>query len=506
MKKTISVVLVLFCSGALFAQETLGPFRSISSVTNAVAAQQDEQDVDWKSEFERLEYRLRELEDDLVTQGEGLTKDRAGQGKIAKSTSSELEELSKTVESLSESVGDIEDAVPLFATHSGRDHKKLEVFGRIHYAYFAFSDIDTGVQPLFGGNPADSFGFRRIRIGIKGEVNENMFYKIQTEFAGANNFQFRDVLFGFKDLPFLQKVTIGNHKRPYNLDQLNSSNDNIFLDRPFIGDAFNDNARRLGVSTEGHTDDLKYNWRSGVYNLQNVQSIGSFSGDNYQLEVASRYAATPWYDECSGGRGYLHLAVSSAHRFPDGLGPNNLSEFSTIAESLSGNILATGPIFGAESESLLGLETVLNIGPFQAGAEYAEAFVDRFEPVGSNLNFHGGYLYASYILTGEHHPWNRKNGTLGRLKPFENFFAVRDCNCDVKRGKGAWEIAARYSYIDLNDEDIAAGSAESLTIGLNWYWNQNARMQFNYINGDAEQAGVADGTYDIFGLQFEIFF
>ena len=240
--------------------------------------------------------------------------------------------------------------------------------------------------------------------------------------------------------------------------------------------------------------------------MENVQSSGSFSGDNYQLELASRFAATPWYDECSGGRGYLHLAVSNASRFPDGLGPNNLSEYSTIAESLSGNILNTGPLVGAESESLYGFETVFNYGPFQAVAEYTETFVDRFEPSGPNLNFHGGYIQASYFLTGEHHPWNRKLGTLGRVKPFENFFAVRDCNCKIARGKGAWEIAARYSYIDLNDEDIAAGSAESLTLGLNWYWNQNSRMQFNYINGDAEQAGVADGVYDIIGLQFEVFF
>ena len=301
-------------------------------------------------------------------------------------------------------------------------------------------------------------------------------------------------------------MLIGNHKRPYGLDQLNSSNDNVFLDRPFVVDAFNDSTRRLGVSTNGNSQDLKYNWRSGIFNMENIQSNGLFQGDNYQLELASRFAATPWYDECSGGRGYLHLGVSSANRFPDGLGPNNLSEFSANTEAFFGNIFATGPIFGAESESLYGFEAVLNLGSFQFAAEYMETFVDRFEPAGPNLNFHGGYIYAAYFLTGEHMPWNRKRGTLGRVQPFEKFFSVRDGNGNVQRGIGAWQIAARYSYIDLNDEDILAGAADSLTLGLNWYWNKHSRMQFNYINGDVDSAPLSEGTYDLFGLQFETFF
>ena len=229
-----------------------------------------------------------------------------------------------------------------------------------------------------------------------------------------------------------------------------------------------------------------------------------FAGDDYQLELASRFAATPWWDERSNGRGYLHVAIASANRFPDGDSPNNQSEYSTIAEAITPNILFTGPIAGADSESLYGFEAVLNIGAFQCGAEYMETFVDR-GPVDPNLNFHGGYIYAAYMLTGEHMPWNRRLGQVGGVKPFENFFAVRDCNCNVARGWGAWQIAARYSYLDLNDEDIIGGQADSLTLGLNWWWNKHARMQFNYVNGDIDRA-PADGKFDLFGMQFEIYF
>ena len=506
MRISVFILLpALLLSSDLAAQQSSGPYQSISTrISSNLIQEEQEDEVDWKTEYEKLEFRLRELEDDFATQSEGLQNDQSGQDKFSKSTIEELNELQETVDGLSKSVGKVEDTLPRLVHLKRKTGPKIEFFGRLHLSYFAFPDISDGVAPLFGGNPPDAFGFRRLRFGVQGNINDNLLYKFETEFADPNDFQFRDAYIGFNDLPFFNTVLIGNHKRPYSLDQLNSSNANVFTDRPFVADAFNDSARRLGVSSNGYSEDLRFNWRSGVFNLQNVQNTGLFSGDNYQLELASRIAATPWYDDRSGGRGYLHLGLVTANRFPDGNGPNNLSEYSSNAEAITPNILATGPIADADSESIYGFEAVMNIGAFQLGGEYMETFVDR-GPVSSNLNFHGGYFYAAYMLTGEHMPWNRQRGTLGTVKPFENFFSVRDCNGNTSRGLGAWQIAARYSYLDLNDEDIVAGQADSLTIGLNWWWNQYSRMQFNYVNGDVDRDPTS-GSYDIFGLQFEVFF
>ena len=103
-------------------------------------------------------------------------------------------------------------------------------------------------------------------------------------------------------------------------------------------------------------------------------------------------------------------------------------------------------------------------------------------------------------------PWNRERSVLGRPKPFENFFSVRDCECQVHRGKGAWQLAARYSYADFNDADIVGGQATSYTLGLNWYWNPYARWQFNYINGNLLREPVGSGDYQIFGMRFMVDF
>ena len=502
------LVKAVLCVGSIaifgYAQESDEHLSSSAfQLTSYLQEEQDEPEEDLREEIKKLKYRLRELEDDFVDRDEGYVEDTEQQKVFSESTTEELNALSQTVEELTETVDGIDSTIPNLVSHIGSG-RRFQLYGRIHLGYYTFSDID-GLGGLIG-NPSDRFGIRRLRISLQGEIKDNVFYRIQTEFANPNNFQFRDVFLGFTDLPLLNTVIIGNQKRPYSLDQLNDSNYNIFVDRAYVADAFNDLNRRFGISSSGNSRDLKYSWRSGIYNMENIQSDGLFEGNNYQLELASRIAATPWYDECSGGRGYLHVAASVAHRFPDGLGPNNQSEYSTNPEAFFDNIFATGPIFGAESESLYGFETVLNLGAFQIGGEYMETFVDRFEPTGPNLNFHGGYIYAAYMLTGEHMSWNRKLGVLGRIRPFENFFAVKDCNGKVQRGLGAWQVAARYSYIDLNDEDIVAGASDSLTLALNWYWNPHSRLQLNYINGDVDSQPLAEGTYDLFGLQFQAFF
>ena len=53
------------------------------------------------------------------------------------------------------------------------------------------------------------------------------------------------------------------------------------------------------------------------------------------------------------------------------------------------------------------------------------------------------------------------------MKPFENFFSVRDCDGCIRRGLGAWQIAARYSHADLTDEDIIGGVGQSFTLAVN---------------------------------------
>jgi len=57
-------------------------------------------------------------------------------------------------------------------------------------------------------------------------------------------------------------------------------------------------------------------------------------------------------------------------------------------------------------------------------------------------------------------------------------------------GSGAWEIAGRFSTLDLNDGAILGGEVDVITIGLNWYLNRNTRVMLNLQDIDLDQGGA----------------
>jgi phosphate-selective porin OprO/OprP len=395
------------------------------------------------------------------------------------------------------------------------------VNGRLHIDQWGFPNDSPGVNVIETGDPArgpqDRLLYRRMRFGVKGTVPpRNMSYRIEIEYSGQDGSQFRDAWIGWDDLPILSTVRVGNQKRPYGLDHLNSSNFNVFLERPFVVDGFNEDNRRFGVTSYGASEDLAFNWRYGFYDLELIQNLGSTVGDEYQVELAWRLANTWWYDESSLGRGYAHWALSGTFAFPDGNAPNdgrqnNQARFRTLPEARSDNRwLNTGRIAGADAYQIFGVESVVNVGPFQFAGEFMNLWLQRGEQFGEDLYLHGGYFYISYFLTGEHIPWNRELGILGRVKPFEDFFSIDTCHRRAERGWGAWQLAARLSYADFNDENIYGGIGESATLALNWYWNAHSRLQVNYIFGHidnrlAELAGggahIASGNYHATGVR-----
>ena len=465
-------------------------------------------DTPLSEQLEEMKIRIEELEYEVEKKLEQSRK--AASEDSSESIIERLDDLEESVEDNFESIGEIDDQIPGFVV-SGHKRPKMKFFGRIHLDWWAFPRAEAGIAALEGEDPRDRVAFRRMRIGVSGDLNDRMFYKYEGEFAGGEDPSYRDAFIGFRDSPLFNTIIIGNHKRPYGYDHLNSSRYNIFIERPFIVEAFNEDARRLGISSNGFNESKTANWRYGFWHQGLTQTDIGFISDHYQPEIAGRLALTPWYDERSGGRGYWHVAASGSFGWPDGSTTtgDNAARYRTRAEARH-NVrwLDTGRILGAESNNLFGLETVFNNGPFQLAAEYLTTGVNRDNAIGENLRFDGGYVQAAYLLTGEHQPWNRETGTLGRLKPFENFFSVRDCDGNVKRGLGAWQVAARYSWADLSDQDVIGGQGDSLTLATNWYWNPNARMQFNYILGDIERAPETDlgGEYSAVGVRFMVDF
>jgi phosphate-selective porin OprO/OprP len=127
----------------------------------------------------------------------------------------------------------------------------------------------------------------------------------------------------------------------------------------------------------------------------------------------------------------------------------------------------------------VGAEIATVQGPFSAQAEYITTSVNRNS--GTDLDFDGWYVQTGYFLTGESR--NYKNGAFGGITPKANV---------GEGGIGAWELALRYSTLDLTDADIDGGEADSITLGLNWYPTPALRFSANYV----DVLEVDGGTHD----------
>ena len=114
----------------------------------------------------------------------------------------------------------------------------------------------------------------------------------------------------------------------------------------------------------------------------------------------------------------------------------------------------------------------------------------------------------------EHRPYNRQLGVFDRVKPFTNFFRVRTCDGDVVNGWGAWEVAYRWSYLDVLDDSLlttnGAGQVTDHTLGLTWYLNPFTRLSWNYVMSNADRVTggnlITDGHLNTFEMRAHIDF
>jgi phosphate-selective porin OprO and OprP len=447
-------------------------------------------------------------------------------------SSSSSEDDSSDVEDLEERLKEIEEAWSDFQSDLEEKKKEaaskptLEIGGRIHADYWAYPHASEGIGffehpdpalPNFGTDPEDLFAFRRVRLELEGDILETMYWRIQVDFNNPEIPEFKDVYIGFDELPNNQQLQIGIQKRPLGLDHLNSSRFNVFLERPAVVEAFNEDARRPGITMYGHTDDESFAWAYGTYLLKNVTTDGRYRGDAYQASLNARLWGSPWYDESSDGRGYFHWGIAGMLAHPDGQAndrstEDNQARFRTRPEARTlSRWIDTGPIDGAQWYEILALETIVNVGPWQIVGEAQANWVQRHHVnPGPDLFFYGGYVYVSYFLTGEHIPYDRTTGMIGRVKPFENFFLVDRCSGGIGHSWGAWNIALRYDYISLSDGDITGGTEGAGTLAVNWHFNPYAKLQFNLIYGNIEErgpiGGFDSGSYLIAGTRLAIDF
>ena len=86
----------------------------------------------------------------------------------------------------------------------------------------------------------------------------------------------------------------------------------------------------------------------------------------------------------------------------------------------------------------------------------------------------------------ESRAYKASTGAWDRIKPSQNF--------STRGGLGAWELAAGYDYLNLNDGIITGGRASTAKFGINWYPNSHIRLMANFIHTlNIDTQGVTAG-------------
>ena len=309
----------------------------------------------------------------------------------------------------------------------------------------------------------------------------------------------------FNDMP-IGDVRVGNQKPAIGFEHLVSSRFQPFMERSYNQDTFYGggyNGFWPGVSVfETYGDDDDGTWNIGFFKpTDNVFAASAHEGD---YATVARGTKLLWY--CDEGASLFHMGVSGMQQTTVA-GRTIFRTRDAIRTGLSPSWpvpASTGSVAGDDMQWLNGELAAVN-GPWTFQAEYLGSYLTDAAPIIGNVIqpsvgdvlYHGGYAQVFYFLTGEHDNYDKLLGVFTRVTPNENFFVARDeCGNTTGGGIGAWQIGARYNYLDLNDNGLNGGILHNGTLGLNWFLNPNMKLQFDFMatHRDAPLAGdLGDG-------------
>jgi phosphate-selective porin OprO and OprP len=387
----------------------------------------------------------------------------------------------------------------------------------------------------------DGVNVRRARIGLIGKFLDDWNYALIYDFGGASDgfastasaggvavgFLPGGALSGIENAylsytgikPFGGRLAVegGVMDLPYTLDEASSSNDLPFMER----------ASSVNIATNIAAGDFRstagarwYNERfwAGAYAtgpatgaIHSASSVNP-PGTTEQYGVVARAAG----QIVSGNDYSLHVGgdaqwlIQPPHNLIAGTQTLTLSDRPELRIDPT-TLVSTGALAGVSGAQVYSVEAAGNYGPLFFQGEYFWYNVDRnaFAPLPS-LKFQGGYAEAAYVLTGESRPYNAGSASYGGVAPANPFSLAGG-------GWGAWEIAGRFSTVDLNDQlatanGVAGGRQTVYTLALNWYVNRNVRFMFDYLHGNIGKQvsptnfGDAGAKFDAFAMRTQVAF
>jgi phosphate-selective porin OprO/OprP len=296
----------------------------------------------------------------------------------------------------------------------------------------------------------------------------------------------------FRDIKYLGDLKLGQYQAPMGFVTYGSSRDMTFMEPASALQALAPGVN-AGLQVGRPVLDQRMTWALGLFADGVGQDFGDASKDFGR--AVGRVTGVPIYrqdTEKPESQRLLHLGLSGNILYAGG---STVRYQSRPESNLAPYVVDTGNI-DADGAFVFGAEVAWVNGPLSVQGEYLHSWVQANN--GSVAGFGGFYVSASWFLTGESRPYDLSQGTFARVIPKHNF------NWG-KGGWGAWEIAGRYSFVNLNSGDIEGGRMSMLMGEVNWYLHSHVKWRFNY--GFGHVAGrQPDGNLNIFQTRVEVDF
>jgi len=325
----------------------------------------------------------------------------------------------------------------------------------------------------------ETFALRRARLLFEGTLFENVDFRVMPDFAGSSP-TLQDAYVNLRYWPVAQ-LQAGQFKSPFGLERLQSATALTFIERGFPTQLAPN--RDLGAMFHGDFHEGVLQYQLAVMNgVTDGASATSDSDDT--KDVVARVFAQPFLE--TGWAPLQGLGVGFAASFGE-----QTRATTTYRTNGQDTFFRYATNVTEDGERLrLGPQASYYWGPFGSMFEWTRSETDVSGPSGSGeAEVRAWQIAASWVLTGE----------------AASFRAVSPRN-PLRPGDGTWgafELAARFHRLEVDDDVFAGGfasltssasQADAWTLGLNWYLNPFVKVAVNYERTEFEDGGAVLGT------------
>jgi phosphate-selective porin OprO and OprP len=359
---------------------------------------------------------------------------------------------------------------------------EIQLHGRINY------DIGiAGYKPDTSATPVRSLltgtNMRRLELGFSARIEEDWGADMAYQLGTGGGDSFSDVKKGFVLAKLSYQgfkplvIETGYQAPPFGLDDASGPENWIFNEYA--------TAQQIANVAGGVGRGTPLLLKAGQGRWFATAALTTYlSGADHTVAAPWNVGARAAYHVWQSGDDYVQLGgnyqriLSPMQKLTLSTWPEYRLDMNKPLTQVLGSV--ANPVDKAETK---GLEAVLSWDSLLVASEYFFLDTDQ-RNLGGN-SFQGYYVEAAYVLTGERRHYNPNTAGYGKPLPLHPVSISRG-------GWGAWEVAARWGSMDLNDKwsrgttnplAVNGGRQDNFVLGVNWYPTFNTKFQLNWIHG-----------------------